>query len=149
MPFENSGDQTEPADDTVDGTKACQSRRSLHQVRLMLDEDKHSSSSHRSDGGVEQLRHHKGNNDNNRAPRSTFIKYTGGLWSSMLPDFQWVPQNTTWSRWKPVIRCALAAWICGLLFIIPKTENAMGQVSLFSDQRDSLSIRDLQREHVG
>ncbi|KIM88532.1 hypothetical protein PILCRDRAFT_62336 [Piloderma croceum F 1598] len=47
----------------------------------------------------------------------------------MLPDFQWVPQNTTWSRWKPVIRCALAAWICGLLFIISKTENAMGQAS--------------------
>jgi hypothetical protein len=138
MPFENSGgDQTEPADDTVDGTKASQSRRS-HQVRLMLDEDTHSGSSHPSEGGDAKLQPHKDNN--NRAPRSTFRKYTGGLWSSMLPDFQWVPQNTNWSRWKPVIRCALAAWICGLLFIIPKTENAMGQVSLFSDQQNSLSI---------
>jgi hypothetical protein len=122
MPFENSGDQTAPTDDTVD-TEASQSRRSHHQVRLMLDEENHS-------------RHHKGNNDGNIAPQSTFRRYTGrgGLWSSMLPDFQWVPQNTTWSKWKPVIRCALAAWICGLLFIISKTENAMGQVSLFSDR---------------
>lgn len=50
------------------------------------------------------------------------------LWSRISANFHWIPQNNTWSKWKTVIRCALAAWVCGILFIIPKTENAMGQV---------------------
>ena len=29
---------------------------------------------------------------------------------------------------KPVIRCAVAAWVSGVLFLIPKVENMLGQV---------------------
>lgn len=43
-------------------------------------------------------------------------------------SLQWIPANSTWSKWKPVIRSALAAWIAVVIFIIPRTENILGQV---------------------
>jgi hypothetical protein len=115
---------------SVDGTRAYERKLSLHEARLMFHlEDKQSGSSHPSND--EDEKPHRNDDNQKGAPtsRSAFRKHPGGLWSTVKPDFKWVPQNSTWSKWKPVIRCALAAWICGLLFIIPNTENAMGQVS--------------------
>ncbi|KAG2140498.1 uncharacterized protein EDB93DRAFT_1241857 [Suillus bovinus] len=37
--------------------------------------------------------------------------------------------NSTWSKWKPVIRSALAAWIAVVVFVIPRTENILGQAA--------------------
>lgn len=56
------------------------------------------------------------------------------LWrSENLPAIlQWIPANWTWSKWKPVLRSALSAWISLLLFLIPTTMDVMGQVSFFS-----------------
>lgn len=46
-----------------------------------------------------------------------------------LPQtLRWIPANSTWSKWKPVIRSALAGWIAVVVFIIPRTENLLGQV---------------------
>ncbi|KIK91214.1 hypothetical protein PAXRUDRAFT_150011 [Paxillus rubicundulus Ve08.2h10] len=42
-------------------------------------------------------------------------------------SLQWIPANWTWSKWKPVIRSALAAWISVVIFVIPTTENLLGQ----------------------
>ncbi|KAH7905721.1 hypothetical protein BJ138DRAFT_1130340 [Hygrophoropsis aurantiaca] len=42
---------------------------------------------------------------------------------------EWIPANWTWSKWKPVIRSALAAWLSVVIFVIPRTENLMGQAS--------------------
>ncbi|KAF9237247.1 hypothetical protein BU15DRAFT_88826 [Melanogaster broomeanus] len=42
---------------------------------------------------------------------------------------QWIPANWTWSKWKPVIRSALAAWISLVIFVIPTTENLLGQAA--------------------
>ncbi|KAH0826407.1 hypothetical protein J3R83DRAFT_5379 [Lanmaoa asiatica] len=48
--------------------------------------------------------------------------------SANLPlALQWIPANSSWSKWKPVLRSALAAWISLLLFLIPATLNVMGQ----------------------
>ncbi|KAG1736637.1 uncharacterized protein EDB91DRAFT_1141898 [Suillus paluster] len=44
-------------------------------------------------------------------------------------NLQWMPANSTWSKWKPVIRCALAAWVSAVVFIIPRTENILGQAA--------------------
>ncbi|KAF7419671.1 hypothetical protein PC9H_002263 [Pleurotus ostreatus] len=44
-------------------------------------------------------------------------------------SLQWIPANWTWSKIKPVIRCAAAAWICTVLFLIPRVEIFMGQAS--------------------
>ncbi|KAF7322544.1 hypothetical protein HMN09_00032900 [Mycena chlorophos] len=44
-------------------------------------------------------------------------------WPSSL---QWVPDNFTWAQVKPVWRCAVAAWISGLLFLVPRIERVMG-----------------------
>lgn len=43
--------------------------------------------------------------------------------------FAWVSNNNNWSKVKPVIRCAVAAWISSVLFLIPAFELAVGQVS--------------------
>lgn len=57
---------------------------------------------------------------------------SASFWSfDRLPSaLQWVPANWNWSKWKPVLRSALAAWICLLLFLIPTTLNVMGQVGI-------------------
>ncbi|TFK66336.1 hypothetical protein BDN72DRAFT_880366 [Pluteus cervinus] len=47
-----------------------------------------------------------------------------------LPEsLQWIPANWKWSKIKLVLRCALAAWISAVLFVIPALENIMGQAS--------------------
>ena len=43
--------------------------------------------------------------------------------------FAWVSNNSNWSKVKPVIRCAVAAWVSAVLFLIPAFELAVGQVS--------------------
>lgn len=43
-------------------------------------------------------------------------------------DVGWITCNFSLTRFKPVIRCTVAAWISLLFLIIPKLENAMGQV---------------------
>lgn len=51
-----------------------------------------------------------------------------------LPIFlQWIPANWNWSKLKPVIRCAIAAWVSVVIFVIPKVEIWLGQVR-FSHQ---------------
>lgn len=46
-----------------------------------------------------------------------------------LPEtLQWIPENWTWSKIKPVIRCAVAAWIATVLFVIPRVQIFLGQV---------------------
>jgi hypothetical protein len=44
----------------------------------------------------------------------------------------WIPKNWTWSNIKPAIRCAVAAWLSAVLFIIPAVEIYMGQVRLLT-----------------
>ncbi|KAF8186290.1 hypothetical protein BJ912DRAFT_852397 [Pholiota molesta] len=43
--------------------------------------------------------------------------------------FAWVSRNLTWTQIKPVIRCALVAWISTVLFVIPAVERKMGTAS--------------------
>jgi hypothetical protein len=43
-------------------------------------------------------------------------------------SLEWIPANSTWSKWKPVIRSAIAAWITVVIFVISRTENLLGQV---------------------
>ena len=48
---------------------------------------------------------------------------------SKLPsNFLWIPANWTWSKLKPVIRCALAGWVSVLLMVIQPVLRTMGQV---------------------
>lgn len=43
-------------------------------------------------------------------------------------NLQWIPTNLSWSKFKPVLRSALTAWISVLFFIIPKLERTLGSV---------------------
>jgi hypothetical protein len=71
-------------------------------------------------------------NSGNKATETSHAKSIA-FWHSknLPPTLQWIPANWSWSKWKPVLRCALAAWISLLLFLIPTTLNVMGEVSLF------------------
>ncbi|KAF5312520.1 hypothetical protein D9619_003562 [Psilocybe cf. subviscida] len=52
-------------------------------------------------------------------------------WLTFLTSrLEWVPANWTFAKWKPVIRCALVAWISLVLFVIPAVEREMGQASI-------------------
>lgn len=79
----------------------------------------------------------------NSSSSSSSGEISGGKWLVTIIDFfndhfAWVPNNWHWSKLKPVIRCAVTAWISLVLFVIPAFERALGQVSnlrfiLFSD----------------
>jgi hypothetical protein len=71
-------------------------------------------------------------NGGNKATETSPAKSIA-FWHSknLPPTLQWIPANWSWSKWKPVLRSALAAWIGLLLFLIPTTLNVMGQVSFF------------------
>ncbi|OCH87285.1 hypothetical protein OBBRIDRAFT_814199 [Obba rivulosa] len=48
----------------------------------------------------------------------------------MLPfNYQWMLDSWTWSKLKPVIRCAAVAWLSLLLMLITSTEKILGQAS--------------------
>lgn len=59
----------------------------------------------------------------------------GTAWSTGMAraspvHFSCVPAHLTWSKLKPVIRCAIVrCWVFALLMIIPRTSNLMGQAS--------------------
>lgn len=53
-----------------------------------------------------------------------------GRLSFELPRrLQWVSANWTWSKWKPVLRSALSAWVSLVIFVIPSVENVLGQAA--------------------
>ncbi|TFK48067.1 hypothetical protein OE88DRAFT_1635639 [Heliocybe sulcata] len=56
-------------------------------------------------------------------------KSRSSLGFTLPSNLKWIPDNWTWSKMKPAIRSALAAWISVLLLIIPRTERLMGQAS--------------------
>lgn len=55
--------------------------------------------------------------------------HVSSLVDSLPFDFAWIPANFTWSKLKPVIRCALVAWISIVFVVIGRTEQVLGQVS--------------------
>ncbi|KDR73069.1 hypothetical protein GALMADRAFT_270443 [Galerina marginata CBS 339.88] len=74
--------------------------------------------------------HNSSKGPNDAAPNNEdrwITKGWSGVRSYFARQFAWVPQNFEWSKIKLVVRCALAAWVSVVLFIIPKVERVMGQ----------------------
>lgn len=74
---------------------------------------------------------------------------------SKLPsNFLWIPANWTWSKLKPVIRCALAGWVSVLLMVIQPVLRTMGQagfliiIAAFLSPPSDPFIANLERELV-
>lgn len=64
-------------------------------------------------------------------PRPSRLRKLGSLLVHKFPiNLQWVPNNWTWSKIKPVIRSAAMGWVSVLFMIIPRTERMLGQVSI-------------------
>ena len=52
--------------------------------------------------------------------------------AKLLPfNLGWIPANLTWSKLKPVIRCAVVCWVSTLLLIIGPTGRVFGMVSRY------------------
>ena len=64
---------------------------------------------------------HQKENQNPPEPRRNF---------TVPSSLAWIPQNLTWSKLKPVIRCSLVAWVSALFMIIGPVSHAVGQVSV-------------------
>lgn len=61
-----------------------------------------------------------------------------------VPDVSWIVNNLTRTRLKPVIRCAIAAWLAMLLVLIKSTQRVLGQVVIMYSQESRLTY-----EHKG
>jgi hypothetical protein len=48
------------------------------------------------------------------------------IFKALKTHLAWIPANWTWQKFKPLIRCAVAAWLAIVLFVIPPVMRAMG-----------------------
>ena len=61
--------------------------------------------------------------------KSTSEKKLLGGWLTWIADHtKWIVKNWNWSKIKPVIRCAVVAWVAVVLFVIQRVEAFFGQV---------------------
>ncbi|PCH32963.1 hypothetical protein WOLCODRAFT_141429 [Wolfiporia cocos MD-104 SS10] len=44
-------------------------------------------------------------------------------------DLKWIPNNWSWPKLKPVIRCALLGWVSILFMVFSRTEAVLGQAT--------------------
>ncbi|KAF8901456.1 hypothetical protein CPB84DRAFT_1815176 [Gymnopilus junonius] len=49
--------------------------------------------------------------------------------SYLVDNCSWIPRNWTWSKIKPVIRCAVVGWVSMVLFVIPQVERTVGSAA--------------------
>ncbi|KAJ1018029.1 hypothetical protein NDA16_004898 [Ustilago loliicola] len=89
---------------------------------------------------VEKQQHPSSNDDSNNGKRKSNTSPTAATrhWKRFaklvgldpLPWYiTWVAPCLTWPKLKPVIRSALLAWICMLIFLIAPAERALGSAS--------------------
>lgn len=118
----------EDVDDEIPQPSPQRSRRHAHFDRHPTFEEgeprRYPPSPSTSDETVQEKRH----DDHDKPPR-----LTPGQWilKKSPIDLNWIPNNWSWSKIKPVIRCALTAWVSVLFFVIPKLEVMLGQVCLY------------------
>lgn len=83
----------------------------------------------------------------NAKTRPVWASRLGKACRKLLPfDFAWIPANFTWSKLKPVIRCAVVCWVSAVLMIIPRTSSMMGQVSRRSSCPSCANLSRVPRE---
>ncbi|KAF8585510.1 hypothetical protein K439DRAFT_1409815 [Ramaria rubella] len=61
------------------------------------------------------------------ACRTYFLK----IWKTLGGPLDWIPEHCTFSCLKPVIRCAVAAWISFILYLIPRVNAHLGSAGFF------------------
>ncbi|KAG7095039.1 hypothetical protein E1B28_005829 [Marasmius oreades] len=66
--------------------------------------------------------------DGNSSSSSTSSRFSN-LNLKIPASLQWIPDNWTWSNIKVALRCAVAAWLSMVLFVVPTVEVYVGQAS--------------------
>ncbi|KAL0581273.1 hypothetical protein V5O48_000756 [Marasmius crinis-equi] len=67
--------------------------------------------------------------DSDEVTSSSSSKSSFGIKLEVPASLQWIPNNWKWSNIKVALRCAVAAWLALLLFVIPTIEVYMGQAA--------------------
>ncbi|CDO69808.1 hypothetical protein BN946_scf184803.g6 [Trametes cinnabarina] len=97
--------------------------------------------------------------DSNEKSRARAPKKPPEPWpkrlARLLPiDLSWIPPNLTYSKIKPVIRCAFVCFVSAILMVIPRVYNLMGQgsflilISSFLDAPSDPFLAVLEREVI-
>ena len=119
-----SGTQTVD-DPTLRAGSGLQEKRGQQRLRLKLPDfeelkppDIHFPDSHPQESTAHQTAPSNTKPKAKRTPR----------WTSLAARTSWIWDKLDMSHLKPVIRCAVAAWISMLLVVIWRTEKLLGEV---------------------
>ncbi|KAG2004212.1 hypothetical protein CC2G_002792 [Coprinopsis cinerea AmutBmut pab1-1] len=74
-----------------------------------------------------QTRRPRSSSSSSSSTESSTSTTTVDIGEILKSKLAWIPENWTWPCLKPVIRCAIHAWVGALLFAIPKVQRWMGQ----------------------
>lgn len=104
--------------------------RSVRRVRIpdVIGHDAEDTSSPL--GGARAEKSRAGLEEPRRTPPVSWASHIA-RWSPL--DLSWIPANSTWSKWKPALRCAAVCFISAVLMVIPSVYTPMGQVSITSN----------------
>lgn len=113
---DESGDETPPP-----------SRHRPHHRHVRLDEH---PTLEEYDTGKERRSPSQQSSETTKKADSTKSQKSFGAWilATSPVDLQWIPNSWSWSKIKPLIRCAIVAWISVLFFVVWKLEVLLGQV---------------------
>ncbi|KAI0653782.1 hypothetical protein C8Q70DRAFT_927041 [Cubamyces menziesii] len=109
---------------------------------------------HDADASPDELSAEKGRNHQSKPSSKPPEPWSTRL-AKLLPfDLGWVPANFTWSKLKPVIRCATVCFVSAILMVIPQVYVPMGQgsflllISSFLDPPSDPFLAVLERELI-
>ncbi|KAH9947336.1 hypothetical protein B0H21DRAFT_338716 [Amylocystis lapponica] len=72
---------------------------------------------------------HDKHDEHPHASHDKFLIYLRAFVSKIPIDLSWMSNNWSWSKLKPVIRCAVFGWVSLVFMIILRTEVLLGQAS--------------------
>ncbi|EIN13098.1 hypothetical protein PUNSTDRAFT_139763 [Punctularia strigosozonata HHB-11173 SS5] len=115
----------EPSPDATDAQGDGSSTGRTSDPEMQQQEIVQEKASRNSSGDIARHRgdaNEKGNSEVTKATRRAPI-------FTVPKQLRWIPANATWSKLKPAIRSALAAWLSLVLLLIRPVQQSMGQAS--------------------
>lgn len=104
--------------------------RSVRRVRIPDDIGHDAEGTSSPLGGARPEKSRAGLEEPRRTPTVSWASRIA-RWSPL--DLSWIPANSTWSKWKPALRCAAVCFVSAVLMVIPSVYTPMGQVSFFEN----------------
>ncbi|KAL1937670.1 hypothetical protein VTO73DRAFT_12945 [Trametes versicolor] len=125
--------------------------RSVRRVRIPNDVGHDAEDTSSPLGGARTEKSGAGLEEPRRTPPVSWASRIA-RWSPL--DLSWIPANSTWSNWKPALRCAAVCFVSAVLMVIPSVYTPMGQgsflilISSFLDVPSDPFLAVLERELI-